>query len=98
MTTRLYHHKTDGGAEYLCLMPVEGTDEGDMRTAVIRLDGDPEFTNGMYPHDMYNRIVALEYIRDELLKALNLISVDKDGDGFVCTEAMESVRAAIRKA
>lgn len=39
--TKLYHHKTDGGAEYLCTSPVEGTDEGDLHTALIRLDGEP---------------------------------------------------------
>ncbi len=33
--------------------------------------------------------------RDQLLAALNLIEVDKDGDGFICREAMEQVRAAI---
>lgn len=37
---KLYYHKTDGGAEYYCLEAVEGTDEGDMRTAVLRTDGD----------------------------------------------------------
>lgn len=42
MTTKLYYHKTDGGAEYLCTSPVEGTDEGDLYTALIRLDGEPE--------------------------------------------------------
>lgn len=36
---KLYYHKTDGGAEYYCLKPVEGTDEGDMRTAILRTDG-----------------------------------------------------------
>lgn len=36
---RLYYHKTDGGAEYYCVHPVEGTDEGDMRTAILRTDG-----------------------------------------------------------
>ena len=30
-----------------------------------------------------------------LLAALNLIEVDKDGDGFICREAMEQVREAI---
>lgn len=45
MTTKLYHHKTDGGAEYLCTAPVAGTKEGDMRTAIIRLDGGPELLN-----------------------------------------------------
>lgn len=45
MTTKLYHHKTNGGAEYLCTSPVEGTDEGDLHTAIIRLDGGPELLN-----------------------------------------------------
>ena len=36
---KLYYHKTDGGAEYYCLKQVEDTEEGDMRTAVLRTDG-----------------------------------------------------------
>jgi hypothetical protein len=36
---KLYYHKTDGGAEYLCTKPVKGTDEGDLHTTIIRLDG-----------------------------------------------------------
>lgn len=36
---KLYYHQTDGGAEYYCLTAVEGTDEGDMRTAILRTDG-----------------------------------------------------------
>jgi len=39
---RLYYHKTDGGAEYLCTKPVRGTTEGDLRFAAVRLDGTPE--------------------------------------------------------
>ena len=35
---KLYYHKTDGGAEYYCTKAVEGTDEGDLRYAVIRTD------------------------------------------------------------
>lgn len=34
----------------------------------------------------------------DLLAALLLIEIDKDGDGFICSEAMEQVRAAIAKA
>lgn len=45
---RLYYHKTDGGAEYLCAKPVEGTTEGDLRFAAVRLDGEPELL-GVYP-------------------------------------------------
>lgn len=37
---KLYYHKTDGGAEYYCMSPIDGTDEGDMKTAVLRTDGD----------------------------------------------------------
>lgn len=36
-----------------------------------------------------------EFLIDKLLSALNLIEVDKDGDGFICREAMEQVREAI---
>lgn len=44
---KLYYHQTAGGAEYYCLTPVEkqpdgtveGTEVGDLRTAVIRVDG-----------------------------------------------------------
>lgn len=37
---RLYRHKTDGGAEYLCSSPVPGTDEGSFDSdIIIRLDG-----------------------------------------------------------
>lgn len=36
--------------------------------------------------------------RDKLLSALNLINTDKDGDGFICREAMEQVREAIARA
>jgi len=43
---RLYYHKTDGGAEYLCSSPVKGTTEGDPSFKgsryVVRIDGDIE--------------------------------------------------------
>lgn len=39
---KLYYKKTDGGAEYLCTEPIEGTNVGDLRTAIIRLDGGAE--------------------------------------------------------
>ena len=37
---KLYYHKTDGGAEYYCLNHIEGSEEGDMFSAVLRTDGD----------------------------------------------------------
>jgi hypothetical protein len=41
---RLYYHKTDGGAEYLCSEAVPGTDEGDLASRLtVRLDGAPEY-------------------------------------------------------
>lgn len=36
---KLYYHKTDGGAEYYCTKAIPGTDEGDIRSAVMRTDG-----------------------------------------------------------
>lgn len=55
---KLYYHKTDGGAEYYCLKPVaEGSEEGDMRTAVLRVDGDELeiFTRNVY--DEFKKVV-----------------------------------------
>ena len=55
---KLYYHKTDGGAEYYCLKPVaEGSEEGDMRTTVLRTDGDELeiFTQNVY--DEFKKIV-----------------------------------------
>jgi len=45
---RLYSHTTDGGAEYLCTKHIDGCSEGDLSSAVIRLDGEPEFINSVY--------------------------------------------------
>ena len=40
---KLYYHKSDGGAEYLCTKRVPKTAaEGDLNHVVIRLDGKPE--------------------------------------------------------
>lgn len=44
---KLYYHETSGGAQYYCLKPierqpdgtVEGTEIGDLHTAVLRTDG-----------------------------------------------------------
>lgn len=58
---RLYHHKTDGGAEYLCSQAVEGTDEGDLHYAVVRLDGEPEILDAYL--ELPNLVVALKELR-----------------------------------
>ena len=44
---KLYYHKTDGGAEYYCTKHIEGCEEGDMKTAVLRTDGE-EFELNTY--------------------------------------------------
>lgn len=37
---KLYHHKTDGGAEYLCSEFVKGTNEGNLNSKyIVRIDG-----------------------------------------------------------
>jgi hypothetical protein len=58
---RLYYHKTDGGAEYLCTKRVRGTkDEGDCNYTVVRLDGKPEARGKLYV--LPDLIEALEEI------------------------------------
>lgn len=38
---KLYYHKTDGGAEYLCSDNVKGTNEGSLKSKyIVRIDGD----------------------------------------------------------
>jgi hypothetical protein len=38
---KLFYHKTDGGAEYLCSGCVLGTDEGNLLSRyIVRIDGD----------------------------------------------------------
>jgi hypothetical protein len=38
---KLYYHKTDEGAEYLCSAAVDGTNEGSFNSKyIIRIDGD----------------------------------------------------------
>ncbi len=38
---RLYYHKTDGGAEYLCSNNVPNTNEGSFDSKyIVRIDGD----------------------------------------------------------
>lgn len=40
---------------------------------------------------------SLKEQRDQLLAAINLIVVDKDGDGFVCREGMEEIRGIVEQ-
>ena len=38
---KLYYHKTDGGAEYLCSNNVKGTKEGSFDSKyIVKIDGD----------------------------------------------------------
>lgn len=40
MKIKLYYHKTDGGAKYLCSSHIKGCDEGSFKSKyVIRIDG-----------------------------------------------------------
>ena len=75
---RLYHHKTDGGAEYLCSSAVPGTNEGAFEGAdtIIRLDGGPEIVrNNTAP----NLAAALrEFIAD--IEAVGLKALKDEND------------------
>lgn len=48
--TKLYEHTTDGGAIYLT------TKEHDLRTALIRLDGEPELLKELVNKELLNEI------------------------------------------
>lgn len=48
--------------------------------------------------NVFNAYNRLRHQQKSLLAALNLIETDKDGDGFICREAMEQVREAIAQA
>jgi hypothetical protein len=87
----LYYHKTDGGAEYLCTAPVEGNHEGDLHSALIRLDGIPEILNSVYAAapDL------LDALKDALIALETASHRDPEQSGlYYCSKA----RAAIAKA
>jgi hypothetical protein len=86
MSKKLYHHKTDGGAEYLCTSPVDGTDEGDLYTAIVRLDGEPELIRPIVS------LEVLETIQTQLKAAWGRAHYEE------IRVAMQTIRAAIQKA
>lgn len=90
---KLYYHKTDGGAEYLCTKAVEGTTEGDLHFSAVRLDGPPELL-GEYPAAP-DLLAALE----EIAEGAGPFSQDPLEHAANTIEAMkELARAAIAKA
>jgi hypothetical protein len=85
--TKLYYHKTDGGAEYLCLAPIEGSDEGDLHTAVVRLDGEPELLRELAPEPVKIlpkfTVVGMDYWSRRLFKSVKTGSVYVEVDGLL---------------
>lgn len=66
-------------------------EDGDILICDTAPDGD-----ALTEYDADNaRLIAAA---PDLLAALELVNVDKDGDGFICAEGMDQVRAAIAKA
>lgn len=65
---RMYYHKTDGGAEYLCSNAVSGTDEGMFEGSdfIVRLDGEPELYD--------KRTIALAEALQAILRATKAFS------------------------
>jgi hypothetical protein len=62
MDAKLYSHITDGGAEYLCTDHIDGCNEGDLTTAVIRLDDEAKFINSVYAAapDLLEALIAAQ--------------------------------------
>ena len=97
--TTLYHHKTDGGAEYLCAAPIEGTNEGDLSSVIVRLDGQPELLNATYAAapellEALEKMTcrAEEFYRTEYEQEIN----NSEGDKYL--SELEAARAAIARA
>jgi len=87
---KLYHHQTDGGAEYLCTQAIEGTDEGDIRTAIVRLDGEPELTKPVYS--------AAPELADMLEEICDAISFSPVLYNLIGHERYHRARAILKKA
>ncbi len=71
MKNKLYHHKTDGGAEYLCTKAIKGTNEGDLMSAIVRLDGENPELIGKFEtieHCYTDLLTALDFCIDEIEK------------------------------
>ncbi len=51
---KLYYKKTDGGAEYYCTESIGDEQTGDLKTAVLRTDGDEIeiFTSRLNEHNI----------------------------------------------
>jgi hypothetical protein len=90
MNTKLYSHTTDGGAEYLCTDHIDGCNEGDLTTAVIRLDGGAEFLSPVYAAAP-DLLEACQHLRASLQWQGGVRYIIKDAD-------LEPLRAAIAKA
>lgn len=96
---QLYYHKTDGGAEYLCSSPVEGTEEGSFKSDyIVRIDGDlrkdAELTT--YPATVTSALyVALDTLSNIADEGLDMNTFNKGGIGF---DAIQTINAAIAKA
>ena len=85
MNKRLYSHTTDGGAQYLCANHIDECDEGDLGSAIIRMDGEPEFLSPLYA------------AAPDLYAALEDIIADMDDFGITYA-SINKARAAIAKA
>jgi hypothetical protein len=91
---RLYYHKTDGGAEYLCAQPVKGTTEGDLHFAAVRLDGTPELLGKYVAAE--ELLEALTAIRNDCLEVL--AGRERLGMELIHSIANGKARAAVAKA
>jgi len=93
---RLYYHKTDGGAEYLCSTPVPGTTEGMIPSPVIiRLDGGPGY---VCDHDRDDLLTAADYFSYAAPDNLKTLADDCLISMTVTVKGIRDLRAAIAKA
>jgi hypothetical protein len=87
---RLYYHKTDGGAEYLCAGCInDNANAADLGTAVARLDGTPE---------LFPLYAAAQDLLAALSKMRSWVSLKGHFNSKAGEEVMAQVNAAIARA
>ena len=94
---RLYYHKTDGGAEYLCAGCInDNANAADLGTAVARLDGTPElFPLYAAAPEMYQALLAFqEGLRDGSIRWAKPRQADSDPYHKANTLACEAIAKA----
>jgi len=78
---RLYHHKTDGGAEYLCSECSPGTNEGSLSESqyLIRIDGNINQDAELFVRESKPTATIKEYFPHDICPGCSKPSIPLEG-------------------